>query len=369
MNVLHINPYSHNVLWDNLYEYQSKNKDINVDVYVPLNKKYAKSINETYSNIYNKKYRFIFGDIERLFFVHKNNKIIKDIEEEYNLDKVDIIHAHTLFSSGFIAYKLHKKYGIPYIVTLQNTDVNFFLDRIKILNKMAQKVIYNAKKVVFIGKEYKEYVTKKYFDERILPESKIEIIPYGIDDFWFENIYFDYNKMVQSKAVKILTVGTIDNNKNQQFVCEIIDKLIAKGMQVQYNIVGEIINKKNLNELIKKRYVKYLGVKNKKELKDIYRGNDVFVLLSKNETFGLVYAEAMSQGLPVLYTKGQGFDGNFDDGIVGKAVDISKVENGVDAIIYVLEHYTSIVHNLKNAVQKFNWKPISDRYLDIYKEG
>lgn len=38
---------------------------------------------------------------------------------------------------------------------------------------------------------------------------------------------------------------------------------------------------------------------------------------SHKETFGLVYAEAMSQGLPIIYTKNQGFDGQFPDGYVG----------------------------------------------------
>jgi len=42
---------------------------------------------------------------------------------------------------------------------------------------------------------------------------------------------------------------------------------------------------------------------------------------SITETFGLVYAEALSQGLPVLYTRGQGFDRQFEEGEVGYAVD------------------------------------------------
>ena len=39
------------------------------------------------------------------------------------------------------------------------------------------------------------------------------------------------------------------------------------------------------------------------------------------ETFGLVYVEAMSQGLPIIYTKGQGIDGYFEDGKVGYPVN------------------------------------------------
>ncbi|HGK7332802.1 TPA: glycosyltransferase [Streptococcus suis] len=48
---------------------------------------------------------------------------------------------------------------------------------------------------------------------------------------------------------------------------------------------------------------------------------------SFHESFGLVYAEAMSQGMPVIYTRGQGFDGQFEEGVVGFSVDcIDEVE-------------------------------------------
>jgi glycosyltransferase involved in cell wall biosynthesis len=39
------------------------------------------------------------------------------------------------------------------------------------------------------------------------------------------------------------------------------------------------------------------------EMPDVYRGSDVFVLPSENETFGQVFIEAMSCGLPVIGTK------------------------------------------------------------------
>lgn len=39
------------------------------------------------------------------------------------------------------------------------------------------------------------------------------------------------------------------------------------------------------------------------EMPDVYRGSDIFVLPSENETFGQVFIEAMSCGLPVIGTK------------------------------------------------------------------
>ena len=38
---------------------------------------------------------------------------------------------------------------------------------------------------------------------------------------------------------------------------------------------------------------------------------------SITETFGLVYGEALSQGLLIIYTKGQGFDGQIKEKLAG----------------------------------------------------
>ena len=43
----------------------------------------------------------------------------------------------------------------------------------------------------------------------------------------------------------------------------------------------------------------------------------IFTLISDNETFGMVYIEAMLQGCLVIASKGGGFDGIIQDGING----------------------------------------------------
>ena len=57
---------------------------------------------------------------------------------------------------------------------------------------------------------------------------------------------------------------------------------------------------------------------------------------SFTESFGLVYAEAMSQGLPVIYSKGQGFDNQFPEGMVGvhvSAYDAHDVAEGIEKVV------------------------------------
>lgn len=88
---------------------------------------------------------------------------------------------------------------------------------------------------------------------------------------------------------------------------------------------------------------------------------------SRYETFGLVYAEALSQGLPVIYTRGQGFDGQIPDGEVGYSVRYDDVDEIVEKIILIYNNYDSYSSKIKNYIYKFNWENIADDYNRIYE--
>ena len=49
--------------------------------------------------------------------------------------------------------------------------------------------------------------------------------------------------------------------------------------------------------------------------------NDLFIMPSLNETFGLVFIEALTQNLPIIYTIHEGVYGYFEDNKYGVAVN------------------------------------------------
>jgi glycosyltransferase involved in cell wall biosynthesis len=87
---------------------------------------------------------------------------------------------------------------------------------------------------------------------------------------------------------------------------------------------------------------------------------------SFHETFGLVYIEAMTQGLPVLYTRGEGIDGYFEQGQVGYCVDPHDVNDIADKIELTLSDYDSISRHCFEAVDNFSWHHIARHYESLY---
>jgi len=88
---------------------------------------------------------------------------------------------------------------------------------------------------------------------------------------------------------------------------------------------------------------------------------------SITETFGLVYPEAMSQGLPLIYTRGQGFDGQLEDGKVGYSVDCNNPEEILSKIINILDNYKEFSRNCIDNIDKFRWGNITKQYKNIYE--
>ena len=314
-----------------------------------------------------------FKKWDRISYHYKQKKIYNKLKHNYNFTEFSCLHAYTVFTDGNVARKLAKEFNLPYIVVVRNTDVNCFFKYMLHLRATGIRVLREAKAVIFLSKAYQKQVLDKYVPEKYKKEiaAKSFVIPNGIDDFWHQNLFVDRPYAVildrlKNKQLKLVYAGGIDKNKNITTTCEVVKILRKRGWTVNYTVVGKI-KEKNIFEQIKDQ-VNYLDAMPKEKLIDVYRNADVFVMPSHTESFGLVYAEAMSQGLPVIYTKGQGFDGQFEEGIVGYAVSDEDVYEISERIIQIVNEYTKISSYAVTKVKKFKWKTICERYIELYQK-
>ncbi|WP_411954020.1 glycosyltransferase family 4 protein [Alkalibacillus sp. S2W] len=366
MKVLHINSYySTSKFYMNLYDKQIE-QGLDIDVYVPVAQGFVENRelgNYTTVSKNHKKY-------DRYIFRLKQWKILKDIKYKYDVKNYSILHAHSLFTNGYIAYKLHKKYGTPYVVAVRNTDVNLFFKKMIHLRKLGINILKYAQKIIFISPSYKKDVLNQFIPHSLKHEidNKTQVIPNGLDDFWLQNK--NNNKTINKEAIKILHVGDVNNNKNVLTTAKVIEKMRDSGYECKFTVVGKIKNQKVYNTLLNYDFVNYISpISSKEELLKIYRSNDILVVPSIKETFGLVYVEAMTQGLPILYTKNQGFDGHIQDGKVGYRVDPYNEYDIKIKIQNTIKNYNYLSNNSVYYADKFNWNVINTEYTKNYKQG
>lgn len=370
MKVLHINAnYITTALHQTMIEHFGNVID-NI-VFAPTYNKDI-SIIEPYSNVIVSE---CFKKWDRLLFYYKQKKIQDTIEKEIKIESVDVIHAYTVFTDGNTALELSKKYKKPYVVAVRDTDVNVFFKYMFYLRKRGVEIIKNAKAVFFLSEAYRDAVVDKYIPEKNRESilCKSYIIPNGIDDYWLDNKYYNRNidqtieRIREKKEIRCIFVGGIEPRKNIEQTLKALKKLNCEGWKTTLTVVGKIKDVKTFNSLNNYREFIYTSQKTREELIKYYRAADIFIMPSHTETFGLVYAEAMSQGLPVIYTRGQGFDRQFEEGLVGYSVSDKDLDELIKRIYAIVSEYKDISKNCTDKVVKFEWNSIVQKYVSIYK--
>ena len=86
------------------------------------------------------------------------------------------------------------------------------------------------------------------------------------------------------------------------------------------------------------------------------------------KALALYMPEAMSQEFPVIYTRGQGFDGHFEDGGVGFAVDFFEIDEIVAQIEKVFESYAVVSSNCLERIGRFSWINVSEACRKAYEK-
>lgn len=276
----------------------------------------------------------------------------------------DVIHCHTLFSDGLLGLFLYLTTGRPYIVTVRNTDFNQYLKYFPHLRFVAQLIMSKSQLIVFISPSYLVKFRRKY---PWINDYKVDVITNGVDDFWLDNQ--SLSNASHSECINVISVGYFDKNKNFGLSYLSTQKLVSSGLNVHHYFVGG--DKSKFEEVydikVDNKLASFLGVINDLDkLKDLYSKSSVLLVPSHNETFGLVYIEALSQGLSVVCSRGQGIDGIFDESLnkvfFCDSTDLNSIYDATLDAVNSLHCSRGLL-----SLDMFSWSVISKKYFNIYR--
>ncbi len=298
-----------------------------------------------------------FGILLKQNLSRATKKIITaDQKNLIQLDSVNIIHAHKLTFEGYIAYHLSKKLDVPLITSIRQTD--FEVLKYKPHMRNLYKQILKQCRIVFYLVPFmvdllKTELGEPFFENHVKP--KLKFLPNIIRKRPLKS--FTSNRKKYLLTVLRMTRESA-NRKNLKRLFRAISELEA------LPLVLKIIGGGDYLPVVKswaKKYkieskVEFLGAIEHSKIDKYFAEATAFVLPSKSESFGMVYAESLFCGTPILYSKGTGFDGLFKN--VGVAVDpfsVPSIKNGLIDIIENNDFY-------RHTIQQY----ISDGAFDIF---
>lgn len=371
MNVLHIcGDYPFTPIYHELLSHAA-NYDVNSLMYVPLeiNRNFTRKYDIVAPNV-NIMYSNDFSKFDRLAYYTKRNKILRSINSAVDVEKMHCIHAHYLFAAGGVACQIRRQHGIEYVVAVRNSDVNAFFPYMLHLRRLGVTILREAAAVVFLSPAYRDKVVQKYVPSAQRSEiaAKSLVVPNGVSDYWLD--HRRARAQPPGSPLKLLYVGELTKNKNVKTSIQVTQALRDRGRAAELLIVGAGAHGNSIRRMARtcSEYVSMHDWTNSKsDLLRHYRAADVFIMPSIHETFGLVFIEALSQGLPLIYTRGQGIDGYFPQGTVGYACDPMDVGQIAGNIEKICVDYRAMSQRCTESAARFSWQRISGEYETIYR--
>ena len=290
-------------------------------------------------------------DISAFFFVLKLMK----------KNRYDINHTHFIIPCGLVSYLLKKFNGIPYVITSHGSDVpGYNPDRFSLQHKLLKsiwgRIVKNANQIITPSNDLKNLILRN------IDTDNITVIPHG---FYFEDF------KPRKKQRKILLVSRLFKRKGFQYFLEAIKDL---DMDYEINIIGDGPYKEELMKKAKevKPKVNFVGWLDNRsqEYKKFFEESSIFVFPSSQESFGVVLQEAMAAECAIITSNITGCTevvGN--TGILVNPKNPGEIR---EALLMLIEN-DNLRERLgkkarKRVEEKFSWKEIASRYLNIYKD-
>ena len=162
--------------------------------------------------------------------------------------------------------------------------------------------------------------------------------------------------------------------KGIENVLKSISVLRSKYPKLLYYIIGDGKDADYFRSVSKKLQVDditfFLGQKTNDEVLAYMKICDIFVLPSRNESFGIVFIEAMAMKSITVGSFKEGIEDIIKDGYNGFLVDSRDVNSLIEKLDYILSHMNKMDQVRKNAYQsvkhKFTWENNAKKYISIF---
>lgn len=237
----------------------------------------------------------------------------------------DLLHAHFGFPDAVVVSKVAAKLGIPWVATLHGDDAFFLLKRRDLLGASIRDALASASAVICVSPAMSEVV------RGVLGEhARVVTIENGYDDALFY-------PGPPPRTGGMLFAGTLTRVKN-------VDTLIRAYADLAdpplLTIAGDGPLRNELQKLTAQLEVdgrvSFLGVQSREEVARLMQDAQVLVIPSASEGYGMVAAEALACGTPVIASKVGGLVRIVASPGAGVLVEPGSVDALRDAIERVL---------------------------------
>ncbi len=291
------------------------------------------------------------------------------LEENFELENFDIIHAH-YWLSGLVAKQISEEKNIPYIFSSHSLGV--FLDGYNKERVDCEKMVMTSSNFVTASSHYEHVMISENYK---IDENKIKKITPGLDRKIFfpdlnlprENIFLSIGRIQEQKR-QLETIKFLNNFRkiDSNFLCYFIGGPSGKSGDDYLAELEESVKEFNLES-----HVEFLGNLPQTKIKDFMNKSKLLIHTSQYETFGLVAIEANSMGVPILsINTGSLIEiiENNKNGYFAEDFTDNHANNFVKDLLNDDDYFNNVMNQCIQKSKKYNWKVTADSLLKTYQD-
>ena len=311
----------------------------------------------------------------KVYFAKDNSifKISKNLKETIIKENPNIIVCHGTRSSIYLKinlFSLKKKFKFIYVLHgIHFIRRKFPFNYILLFWEIFTNRIF-VDKLVCVGKDDFNLAKKL----KLINEKKIVLIENGIKIEEYQNIPEGFLRKkfnLQNKKI-FLTICRLHYQKDVKTLIKSINFL--KDEDLVLFIVGDGTDRKELEELVNnlnlQEKIKYLGFK--KEVKEILKDTDIFILSTRWEGLPIVILEAWASKVPIIASNVHGIKGLIENEKDGLFFEFGNEKDLAEKIKLLLENEEMRKKLSENGfikvTQKFNVERMINQYELLFLE-
>ncbi|QJD87205.1 glycosyltransferase [Cohnella herbarum] len=293
------------------------------------------------------------------FLGFQSRFIAASISREIDLDQFQIIHAHNLYPDGVLAYRLSKRFGIPYVLTLHDVDKYNRFPENGWLKSVSRKIIAGAEKVFAVSHKVKNNISPYVNHDRM--------------DILYNTFWTAERTINRPQEYNIVIIASLIERKGVHILLQAYARIVKKYSEYKLIIIGNGDYYDSLKTLAWSlgigEKVLFKGTLSHPEAMEELATASIFCLPSWDEAFGVVYAEAMSFGIPIIGCKGEGIADIISDRVNGLLVEsnnVSDLEQALNELIQNPERTRQIGIAGKEKIRELHPDQFGNKLVSIY---
>lgn len=278
-----------------------------------------------------------------------------------------LVHAHKLAFEGLAGWWLARALNVPLALSVRGEAESKVLRFKPFYRPLLQRVLADAQRVYFVSAWFRPVLARHFR----IAEDKQRLLPNFVNVRGQSHV----PRAAELRHDRLLTVLDLNVYRKkgldrllpafrqclQRYPAAHLD-IVGRGEPEVIAEVGRLIEALGLH-----RNVSLLGVLGNEELLERMPSYAGMALPSHNETFGMVYVEALLAGVPILHSLGTGIDGFVDFVEARVAVDPkdeSSIERGLLRLLERQETFRDwLAHHRDRILAEFE----RHRYVEEYR--